>query len=115
MVAPDYVVVTKSDDVDWGTLKSDVLIAVMDHVASSAVAVYVLRPTRANENTSADPFAALNKFLTPASSWRNIKFSLSFFDPNSAPNYKPSDNSNDSTSNYSLNCANKISTLQINT
>ncbi len=52
MVASDYVVVTKSDDVDWGTLKSDVLIAVMDHVASGAVAVYVPRPTQANENMS---------------------------------------------------------------
>ncbi len=54
MVASDYVVVTKSDDVDWGTLKSDVLIAVMDHVASNAVAVSVPRPMQANE-TMAGP------------------------------------------------------------
>lgn len=51
MVASDYVVVTKSDDVDWATLRSDVLIAVMDQVASSAVAVYVPRLTQGHDNT----------------------------------------------------------------
>lgn len=41
MVAPEYVVVTKTDDADWATLKSDILIAVMDHLASGSVAVNV--------------------------------------------------------------------------
>ncbi len=48
MVAPDYVVVTKTDDSHWATLKSDVLIAVMDHLASGIVAVYVSK-TMSNE------------------------------------------------------------------